>query len=126
MSPALLYRVIIVVFSCKEKQTLDNIRERETYTRVSVLVWGGISLTGAIGDTFILQAGNARPYTVRNVHQFLEETTVPMKLPARSPDLNPNDHMWDALGSRVAGLQPLHRPYMGLELLYVINGHFFP
>ncbi|GBL88960.1 hypothetical protein AVEN_255133-1 [Araneus ventricosus] len=45
MSPALLYRVIIVVFSYKEKQTLDNIRERETYTRVSVLVWGGISLS---------------------------------------------------------------------------------
>ncbi|KFM62332.1 Transposable element Tcb1 transposase, partial [Stegodyphus mimosarum] len=60
---------------------------------------------GAISDAFLLQDDNARPHRVSIVDDYLQqETIMGMEWPARSPDLNPNEHVWDALGRRLAAL----------------------
>ncbi|GFS47388.1 transposable element Tcb2 transposase [Trichonephila clavipes] len=61
----------------------------------------------AIGDDFILMDDNCRPHRTNLVEDFLfEEGIVRMEWPACSPDMNPIEHVWDALGRRVAGRQP--------------------
>jgi transposase len=58
---------------------------------------------GAIGDDFILMDDNAPPHRARIVQQYLEqETIVRMEWPARSPDCNPIEHLWDVLQLAVA------------------------
>nr|KAG5695939.1 hypothetical protein BaRGS_017520 [Batillaria attramentaria] len=57
---------------------------------------------GAIGPEFILMDDNARPHSARIVDQYLEEESMElMEWPARSPDLNPIEHVWDMIGRAV-------------------------
>ncbi|GFX33697.1 transposable element Tcb2 transposase [Trichonephila clavipes] len=50
---------------------------------------------------------NCRPHRANQVEDFLfEEGIVRMEWSACSPDMNPIEHVWDALGRRVAGRQP--------------------
>ncbi|GFX35288.1 transposable element Tcb2 transposase [Trichonephila clavipes] len=52
---------------------------------------------------------NARPHRTLAVEELLEsEDITRMDLPAYSPDLNPIEHVWDALGRRIAAR--LHHP----------------
>jgi len=60
-----------------------------------------------IGQQFLLMQDNARFHVARSVTEYLEETNIQRLVwPARSPDLNPIEHVWDMLGRRVRNRQP--------------------
>ncbi|GFT50494.1 transposable element Tcb2 transposase [Trichonephila clavipes] len=64
---------------------------------------------GAIGPDFIFMDDNARPPRTLAVEELLEsEDITRMDWPAYSPDLNTIEHVWDALGRRIAAR--LHHP----------------
>ncbi|GFX04756.1 transposable element Tcb1 transposase [Trichonephila clavipes] len=75
-----------------------------------------VPYAAAIGDDFILMDDNCRPHRANLVEDFLfEEGIVQMEWPACSPDMNPIQHVWDALGRRVAGRQPPPQTLQELE-----------
>ncbi|GFV47839.1 transposable element Tcb2 transposase [Trichonephila clavipes] len=70
----------------------------------------------AIRDDFILMDDNSRPHRANLVEDSLfDEGIVRMEWPACSPDMNPIEHVWDALGRRVAGRQPPPQTLQELE-----------
>ncbi|GFV64684.1 transposable element Tcb2 transposase [Trichonephila clavipes] len=75
-----------------------------------------VPYVAAIGDDFILMDDNCRPHHANLVEDFLfEEGIVRMEWPACSPDMNPIEHVWDALGRRVPGRQPSPQTLQELE-----------
>ncbi|GBN32058.1 hypothetical protein AVEN_97331-1 [Araneus ventricosus] len=65
----------------------------------------------SIGPEFILMDDNVRPHTALLVDEFLESEDIRrMDWPARSPDLNPTEQVWDALGRAIATRKPLREP----------------
>ncbi|GFY31465.1 transposable element Tcb2 transposase [Trichonephila clavipes] len=70
----------------------------------------------AIGDDFILMDDNCRPQRANLVEDFLfEEGIVRIEWPACSPDMNPIEHVWDALGRQVSGRQTPSQNLQELE-----------
>ncbi|GFU98000.1 transposable element Tcb2 transposase [Trichonephila clavipes] len=75
-----------------------------------------VPYAAAIGDDFILKDDNCRPHHDNLVEDFLfEGGIVVMEWPAYSPGMNPIEHVWDALGRRVAGRQPPPQTLQELE-----------
>ncbi|GBO13281.1 hypothetical protein AVEN_20740-1 [Araneus ventricosus] len=69
----------------------------------------------AVGDSFILQDDNARPYRARLVENYLrEESIAHIGWPVRYPYLNPFEHVWYSLGKRISPLNPLATTLQGL------------
>ncbi|GFX18342.1 transposable element Tcb2 transposase [Trichonephila clavipes] len=58
-----------------------------------------VPYAAAIGYDFILMDDNSRPHRADLVEDSLfEEGIVRMEWPACSPNMNPIEHVWDALG----------------------------
>jgi hypothetical protein len=88
----------------------------------SVMVWGGIFLTATTGLhvvnyitdilephlPLILMQDNPKPCTARIVSGYLQDVGIQvMNWPARSPDLNPMEHLWNNMGKRLQEQMPL-------------------
>ncbi|GFW77760.1 transposable element Tcb2 transposase [Trichonephila clavipes] len=85
----------------------SNIIERDRYGGRGVLVWGGSCLvvvqTFTSSTQFLFMDDNAPCHRTVAAEQLLESEDIEcMDWPARSPDLNPTEHVWDFLGRRLA------------------------
>ncbi|GFW94943.1 transposable element Tcb2 transposase [Trichonephila clavipes] len=106
------HRILI----CRERGSRNhpsNIIERDRYGGRGVLVWGGIMLgsrtdlhifdAGAMGLQFLFMDDNAPCHRTVAAEQLLESEDIErMDWPARSPDFNPIEHVWDFLDRRLA------------------------
>ncbi|GFT82289.1 transposable element Tcb2 transposase [Trichonephila clavipes] len=56
-------------------------------------------------NSFVFQDDNARPHRARLVENMLEAETIQrMEWSVCSSDLNPIEHVWDMLGTRISAL----------------------
>ncbi|KAI3368085.1 hypothetical protein L3Q82_026903 [Scortum barcoo] len=79
------------------KGSLTAIRYRDEILRPLVRPYAG-----AVGPGFLLMQDNARPHVAGVCQQFLQDEGIDaMDWPARSPDLNPIEHIWDIMSRSI-------------------------
>ncbi|GFU70583.1 transposable element Tcb1 transposase [Trichonephila clavipes] len=112
------------IFICRDLGSRNN----HAFVHESVRFGGGevvvdeilrpivVPYAATIGDDFILMDDNCRPPRANLVEDFLfEEGIVGIEWPACFPDMDPIEHVWDALRRRVAGCQPPLQTLQELE-----------
>jgi hypothetical protein len=99
--------------------SLTAIRYRDEILRPLVRPYAG-----AVGPGFLLKQDNARPHVAGVCQQFLQEEGIDaMDWPARSPDLNPIEHIWDIM-SRSIRTGVVGRSYRHVEATHTTEPHF--
>ncbi|GFU78214.1 transposable element Tcb2 transposase [Trichonephila clavipes] len=92
----------------------ENIQEKDRYPTCSIMVWAGIMINGRTrlhvvangtmtGQRYIDEVLLPHVRLFRGAECLDSEGIQRVVRPARSPDLNPNENVWDALGRQVAG-----------------------
>ncbi|KAI3363779.1 hypothetical protein L3Q82_001208 [Scortum barcoo] len=77
--------------------SLTAIRYRDEILRPLVRPYAG-----AVGPGFLLMQDNARPHVAGVCQQFLQDEGIDaMDWPARSPDLNPIEHIWGIMSRSI-------------------------
>ncbi|UYV63896.1 hypothetical protein LAZ67_2005910 [Cordylochernes scorpioides] len=80
-----------------------------------------------IGHNLIFMDDNARPHRARLVNEYLQSENIRrMDWPARSPDLNPIEHVWDALGRRIGARHPSPRTLVELRTAHLEEWGLLP
>lgn len=82
----------------------------------------------AIGSDFVFMDDSGRPHRSHAVGELLESRDkCRMDWPVLCPDLNPIEHMWDALGRRLAARSyPLENTRQLLNQMLIEEWRLFP
>ncbi|GBO21647.1 hypothetical protein AVEN_201799-1 [Araneus ventricosus] len=94
-----------------ERGTVTGVRNRDEILEPYVRLF-----RGAVGPELILMDDNARPRRALLVDEFPESGDIrQMDWPARSPDINPIEHVSNALGRAIVTRKPPSENHPGNE-----------